>query len=203
MVFDVPESEKAVAKKAIECFEKLVEHLHAFDRHLNILYHPFSAHETVSPESVMEHRGALIRYRKKVRENFNNVTRIALICVQHMNEFSTDKHSMELVKSFVDSMGEIAIQIDSFEKVINNMKTKDFKNNVINVIQGIKKQSNQLERLIYDRILAHINTNILATSWVDDFSRELKLKIKDKEPYIKQLYLEREKKLQQILEGNK
>ncbi len=66
-------------------------------------------------------------------------------------------------------------------------------------IESVKKQTSQIEKLINDRIIDDINTNILAKNWTDNLDDKLKSSIKDKEPYIKQLHQEREQKLKQML----
>ena len=201
MSFGVPDSEKKMAKQAVMCFKRVTAQLDALDRHINYIYHPFSSHNQVSTESIIDNRGALIRYKKKVRENFNKVARASLICIAKMNQFTTDAQSVEIMKSFVNAVGDIEDQIDAFESVFEDLKSKQFKDNVIKVCQGIKKQSAQLTKMIYDRILNHINTNILASNWQDNLSEELKRRIDEKEPYIKRLYREREKQIEDTLRG--
>ena len=93
MSFDVPDSEKAIAKKAVHSFKRVVEKVEALDNHLNYLHQPFSSHQNVSTKSIMENRGALIRYKRRVRENFQKVARAGLICVASMNQFATDNSS--------------------------------------------------------------------------------------------------------------
>jgi hypothetical protein len=203
MSFGVPDSEKAIAKKAVQAFRRVMDKVEVMEDHLNIIYNPFSSHKNVSVDSVYDNRGALIRYKNRARENFNRLARAGMICIMHMNYFSSDTHSIELMKSFVDSVKDIEDQMEVFESVFENFKSKDFRDNVIKVIQGIKKQDAQLVKLINDRILTHINANILATNWQDNLSEELNLRIKEKEPYIKRLYLEREKQLNDALKNGK
>lgn len=201
--FDVPDSEKVMAKKAVKAFLQVKEKIEAFNTHLDIIYNPFSAHQTVSTKSIIENRGALIRYKNKVRENFNNIAKVALYCVANMNQFSNDTHSVELMKSFVESIGDIEDQVKNFDSVFKNLKAKEFRDNVLKVVQGIKKQAAQVVKLIDERILNHINTNILATNWKENLSQELKFQIEEKEPYIKRLYNDREKQVEDMLKGDR
>ena len=200
--FDVPDSEKAMAKKAVKTFLQVKEKIEALNTHLDIIYNPFSSHQTVSTKSIIDNRGALIRYKNKVRENFNNIAKIALYCVSNMNQFSNDTHSVELMRSFVESIGDIEDQVKIFDSIFKNLKAKEFRDNVLKVVQGIKKQAAQVTKLIDERLLNHINTNILATNWKENLSQELKFQIEDKEPYIKRLYNDREKQVEDMLKGN-
>jgi hypothetical protein len=201
--FNVPDNEKDIAKKAVQSFLQVKEKIEAFNVHLDIIYNPFSAHQIVSTKSIVENRGALIRYKNKVRENFNNIAKVALYCVANMNQFSNDTRSVELMKSFVDSIGDIEDQVKNFNIIFKNLKAKEFKDNVIKVVQSIKKQGAQATKLIDERILSHINTNILATNWKENLSQELKFQIEEKEPYIKRLYNDREKQVEDMLSGNR
>jgi uncharacterized protein Yka (UPF0111/DUF47 family) len=200
--FDVPDNEKVMAKKAVKAFLQVKEKIEALNTHLDIIYNPFNAHQTISTKSIIDNRGALIRYKNKVRDNFNNIAKTALYCVAHMNQFSNDTHSVELMRSFVESIGDIEDQVKIFDSIFKNLKAKEFRDNVLKVVQGIKKQAAQVTKLIDERLLNHINTNILATNWKENLSQELKFQIEDKEPYIKRLYNDREKQVEDMLKGN-
>lgn len=203
MSFGVPDNEKDIGKNALKCFKRVVKLVEELDRHINYIYNPFSSNERVSVDSVFDNRGALIRYKTKVRDNFNKVTRASIVCIANMNYFTNDTQTAEIMKSFVNAIGDIEDQIDAFDKVFNNFKSEKFKDGVVGACQGIKKQSAQLTKMIYDRILNHINTNILASSWQENLSQELKMRIDEKEPYIKRLYREREKQIEDKLRGHK
>ena len=199
MSLDVPTSEMKIAQRAVRKFQFLIKKMDSFDKHLDILYNPFKSHEDVSEESVVEHRAALRRYRDKINENFIEIKTFIVSCIADLNYFSSDSKFSELVKSFNDSMGDIGEILENLLSSLDNWKDKDYRNHVIECIEGVKKQTAQVEQLINDRIIEEINTNILAKNWTDTLDDKLKLSIKDKEPYISQLYKEREKKLKEAL----
>lgn len=201
MSLDVPTAEKKIAAKCVRKFQHLSKNFDAFDRHLDILYNPFKSHEDVSEESVLENRSALRRYRDKIKENFEDIKIFIVSCVKDFNNFSYDSQVSELIKSFDDSVGSLGDAIDELLISLDNWQDKEYRTNVMKNMDNVRKFTSEIEKLINDRIIDHINTNILAKNWTDNLDDELKSSIKEKEPYIKQLHQEREQKLKQILES--
>lgn len=199
MSIKIPDDEKKIAASAVMHFEKLVKKLQAFNKHLNVMYNPFKEYQTISSESVKKYRGAIWKYRKKIIDNFHKIKELALICVRDMSHFDSDTHITQLLSSFSDDIGGVEDQVSSLTAVLANWDTGNYKNNVVTAIENLKKQIAEIRKLIYDRIIDHINTNILAKNWVDDISDELNISIKQREPIVMQLYKEREKQIKQML----
>lgn len=200
MSLDVPSGEKKIAQKCVRRFQNLSKKLDAFDKHLDILYNPFKSHENVTEESVIENRAALRRYRDKIQENFTELKIFIISCIKELNYFSYDLTVFELIKSFDDSVSDTESAIEELLISLDNWQDKDYRQNVMKNMDNVRKFTSEIEKLINDRIINHINTNILAKNWTDSLDEELKSSIKEKEPYIKQLHKEREDKLKQILE---
>lgn len=201
MSFDVPSEEKTIAKKAIRAFNRVKNMIDMTEKHLDIIYNPFSTYDEVSLKSLYTNRGALIRFKSKAKENFVRLSRSCLVCIIYMNNFLTDTHMAELMKSFSAAIEDIEKKMEIFESVFDNFRSKEFRNNILKTIQGIKKQNNQLTKLIDERIIPHINANILVSNWHNNLEENLKLKIEEKIPAIKKLHLEREKQLNDNLES--
>jgi len=199
MSIDIPEDERKIAANAVIHFEKLVKKLQSFNKHLNVIYNPFKEYQTVSAESVEKYRGAIWKYRKKITENFHKIKELCLICVRDLSHFDSDTHITELLSAFSDDVGGIEDQVNSLLAVLANWDTGNYKNNVVLAIENLKKEISEIRKLIYDRIIDHLNTNILAKNWVDDISDELNISIQQREPLVTQLYQEREKQLKQML----
>ena len=68
---------------------------------------------------------------------------------------------------------------------------------MISTIDSLKKQMNQIEQLIRDRILEHIDSNILAKNWAKDISKGDGEPIEERVPLVVQLFRERQKALQE------
>lgn len=199
MSINVSTSEKKVAQRIVRKFQFLLKKIDAFDKHLDILYNPFKSHENVSTKSVVDHRAALRRYRDKIHDNFDEIKVAIVACAADLNYFSYDSNISELITSFNNDISEIETQLENLFSGLDNWQDKDYRNNIIKCIETVKKQNSQLEKLINDRIIADINTNILAKNWTDNLDDKLKSSIKDREPYIKQLNKEREEKLKNML----
>lgn len=199
MSLDVPDSEKKIAQRIVRKFQHLSKKIDSFDKHLDIIYNPFKSHENVSEESISEHRAALRRYRDKINENFEDIKVFIVGCITDLNYFSSDTNISEIIKSFNDSISDMENSLEALLSGLDNWKDKDYRSNVMKCIENVKKQTKSIDNLINDRIINDINTNILAKNWTDNLDDKLKSSIKDKEPYIKQLHEERERKLKEML----
>jgi len=199
MSIDIPESDKKIAARAVLHFEKVVRKITAFNKHLNVMYNPFKEYQEVSQESVVKYRSAVWQYLKQIRENFENLRDVATLCVRDLSHFSTDTHITELISTFTDDFGDIEDQVISLLHVLANWDHPAYQNNIISAMENLKKETAEIRKLIYDRIIDHINTNILVKNWVDEVDDDLSSSIKEREPLISRLYREREKKVDSII----
>lgn len=195
MTLEIPDAEKRIAEKAEESFESLLSHLKISLEHLDLIYKPFSKRDQVDSEEIHKHRAILRKYRDKVKENFENVLKVAYNSVSLMSEFSTDSSVEELMNSFVANLRELEKQVNYLLSIFSNLDSADFKDILIASIELIKKQSAQLRQLVNDRVLEYIDTNILAKNWESLVNDKFQDKIKSKTPLIIQLYRERQEKL--------
>lgn len=199
MSFDIPESEKAEAQAAADEFKKVITSLDAAKKHLNIIYEPFKdADEEIPPEAVYEFRGAIFRYKEQIKENFNKMRAASFLAIMRLNFFSSDTHIMELINTFRDSVGDIESQVNVLLDILDDLKSDEFKNNIITGIDAIRKASFEVEKLIKERIQDYLDTNILAKDWVSNTGDELRTQIETRVPYITQLFQERQKALDNL-----
>lgn len=196
MSLEIPVAEKKIARNIIKNFQIIGGKLKSFNKHLDIIFVPFNNNKNVSKESVLEYRASLRRYSEKIKENFSEIRELAAQAINELNFFSTDSHIKELINAFIDSFGDVENSVNFVISSIENWKSDQYRDLVIKSIEIVKKQVAQTNKLIEDRIIEHINTNILANNWMDLANN------KDnniKEPYIKQLFKEREEKLRKML----
>lgn len=206
MSFDIPDAEKARAKAAKMQFEAAANVLRLSVEHLDHLYDPLKEDTGASAESFIENRGILQgRYSTKIKENFNKVKIHALLAIRKLNFFSTGDSSIkELLNTFESS-------IDSVEKEVNNLlstmkndfESADFRDSIINTIDKIKTQADELEEVINDRVIDHIDQHILAENWMQSTKEVLKLDDGIELPLVTQLFNERKEKLTDFPAANK
>jgi hypothetical protein len=80
------------------------------------------------------------------------------------------------------------------------LQAKEFVKDVTTFIEAIQKQCDEIDEIIDERIKSHIQTNILASSWVDSVSNDLQMKIEKKTPLIVDLYNQRQEQLNDAVE---
>lgn len=198
MSFDIPESEQKEAQLAIDAFEEVVTSLDYAKDHLNIIYEPFKKSQDLSPDAVWEFRGAIRRYKDQIKENYNKVMIYAFKALLKFNTFSSDSHVMELINAFKDSVNDVEDQTQILLDVLDDLKNPDFRNNVISAVESVREKSYEVEKIIEERIKDFVDSNILTRDWTSSISNDLKIKVKEKVPYITQLFNERQQALEHI-----
>lgn len=195
MSFDVPDAERRTAEKAKETFKRLSSQLKLAVEYLTLIYEPFKKYEQIDPKEVAEHRVLLRKLERTVSEKFDKISKIYEECLTLMEQFSTDTRTEVLMTSFTDAKEDVFKQVKTFLSIFSNLDSADFRNNLVSSIEAIRKQINQLRQLISDRIIAHIDANILAKSWIDTISDRYQDKVQEKVPLIIELFKERQQAL--------
>lgn len=199
MTYDVSDDEKNQAQKALLIFNHTNKLLDLASDHLNIMKTPFKDNPEMTPEDVLKARAAIRRFRDKSVENFNEFKREAFKCVNIMKEFSTDTQTLKLMKSFISSIDELEVKVNDFSDLFEDLESKDFSKNVISSIEDIQKQCEDVTEIVEERIKNHIQSNILATSWVDSVSTDLQMQVQEKTPLILDLFNERQDQLNDMI----
>lgn len=199
MSYDVSDVEKNMAEKALLYFNFASKKLKLAYDHLNIMKTPFKDGANVNSNEIIGARAAIRRFRDKAIENFNNFKVESFKCVNIMQHFSSDTQSVKLMKSFISSIDDLEVNVNKFSGLFSDLESKDFTKNVVSLIETIQKQCDSIEDLIDDRIKKHIQTNILATSWVNSVSNDLQVKIEQKTPLMLELFDKRQDQLNDII----
>ncbi len=191
--YAVTDEEKEKAEKALAYYKFLLKTMSGAIEHLDLIYIPFKDGEAITPEQAWKARAALWRFRDANIDIFNKVKKISFKCFALMHDFSSDAQVVKLNKSFVLAIGDIEKQVNRFAELFSEIRSKEFGVSIIKSIENIKKESAQLEQIIEDRIMSHIENNILNRTWVDLVSKEMQEKIEDKIPNSIRLVKDRNK----------
>jgi hypothetical protein len=192
----IPDSEKGIATKLITNLEKLSKKYDAFNTLLDKIYTPFSNSEQQIPEeSIKKYKPSLVQYKKEIEESTKEIQHLAILCEEGLKEFASDTDIGEILATFENDISVISDDVRILGDVLYKWDDNDFKDMVVKAIENLKKEIGNSRELINDRIIPHINENVLKKSWVQDVGEEMNYEIKDKEPIIKELYKEREQKM--------
>lgn len=197
MAYEVPSEEKDKANKIVIYLEHLLKISKVCDKHLDLIYFPFKDNPETSPEQIFKARAALRRYRDKSIDNFNTLKRQAFKCFALLQPFSIDTQIVKLSKSFVLAIGDVEKQVNRFVELFDNLEAKEFAQGIVKAVENIKKELAQLEQIVQDRVINHIQTNILARNWVDNVSDELQQKVETKIPLSIEMVNERNKRTEE------
>jgi len=200
MSYDVSDSEKQQAEKALLYFKSAENTLSQSSDYLDIMKTPFKDNPDMTEDDVMKARAVIRRFRDKSIDNFDKFKKISFECVNLMQTFSTDTQTLKLMKSYIASIDDLEVKVNHFADLFTDLQSKDFTKNVVSAIEDIQKECDSVDEIIDERIKPHIQTNILATNWVDSVSNDLQMKIEKKTPLIVDLFKKRQDQLNQSIE---
>lgn len=199
MSYDVSDEEKSRAEKALIFFHHTSNVLDMAQDHLNIMKTPFKDSPEMEPKDIMKARSAIRRFRDKSVENFNDFKKEAFKCVNIMHIFESDTQTLKLMKSFISSIDELENKVNKFISLFDDLESKSFSENIVKSIEDIQQECDEVKEIMDDRIKSHIQTNILATSWVNGISNDFQMQIEKKTPLIVDLFNNRQDQLNKIL----
>jgi len=197
--YDVSDDEKSQANKALIFFEHASKLLDLASDHLDIMKTPFKDNPEMTPKDVINARAAIRRFRDKAIDNFNSFKKVAFQCVNVMHIFSADTQTLKLMKSFISAVDQLEKSVNNFVDLFTDLESKTFPQDVVTSIEEIQGKCEDIDEIIEERIKNHIQTNILASSWVDSVGNELQVKIQEKTPLIIDLFNKRQDQLNKIL----
>jgi hypothetical protein len=195
MAFSVSDAEKKEAQHALLAFKSTSHLLSQASDYLNVMKTPFKDNPEMSPDDVMKARPVIRRFRDSAVDNFSSFKKAAFECVNLMKTFASDTQTLKLMKSFIISIDELEAQVNAFADLFNDLESKDFPKNIVVQIEDIQSKCDDLEETIDERIRTHVQSNILATNWVDAVSTDLQTKVEKKTPLILDLYNQRTEQL--------
>lgn len=186
--FPVTDAEKKHAEQTLHFFDQTVKYLSTAKEYLNIMKVPFKDNPEMSKEDVFKARAALRRFRDKAIDNFNEFKIASFKCVNALQEFASDTQVISLMTSFISSIELLEKEVNNFVDLFKNLKDKEFSKNTVELIESIQSKCDEIQDIVDERIKIHIQTNVLASTWVDAIGKKMQMKIKEKVPLVLDLY---------------
>lgn len=183
MSYDISDAEKYQAENSIICFNASSKALATADKYLNIIYTPFKDNPEMSKEDVMKIRAALRRYRDTSVDKFNNFKKISFKCVASLSKFAFDTQISKFTKSYISEIEVLEANVNDFVALFDNLEDKEFSKKIVSQIENIHKQCEQISELINQRIIKHIQDNILSKNWTSEFDKD-NLTLKHEDPLM-------------------
>ena len=171
--FDVTDKEKETAALASEQLNIVLQYLDAAVDNLDVLYTPLKPNPEVVPvKDVLKYRGNLMNYKNSIIQKFDIVKIEAMKAITLLNAFAKDSSILELINSFKDEIEELDQNLNDLAEGLGNYKSPEFGKTFIDVVDKIKKNVEDLERFVNERIIAHLNENILVKNWTAHFENK-------------------------------
>jgi hypothetical protein len=192
MHFEVPDSEKKMAALAQQWFEYLIAVMDETAIYLSAMHSSFKDIENPDHRLIIEYRDVFRKYRDQLLKKFQKISDAINTSVKIMKEFSVDESTEDIMISFRGYTDELLKYMDVFVSIFDDINDERFINHMIATIDSLKKQFNKVERFLLDRVLEHINQNILSDTWHTEDDKDRKL------PLVVKLFKERQKALKDI-----
>lgn len=199
LTYEISDAEKTQAERALICFNYSLKLLDMASEHLNIMKTPFKDNPDINPDEVLKARAAIRRFRDKSVDNFNEFKIAAFKCVHTMQVFSSDTQTLKVMKSFISSIDDLELSVNDFVDLFGDLESKSFTKDIVQSVEDIQKQCEEVKEIVDERIKSHIQSNILAKSWVDSVSNELQMKVEKQTPLILDLFNKRQEQLQDVI----
>lgn len=201
MSYDVTDDEKHRAQRSIIYFNHASRLLNKSSDYLNVMKNPFKDNPEISTDEIIKTRAALRKFRDTSVKKFNEFKITSFKCVRAMQYFSSDTQVLKLMKSFISSIDDLQLKVNDFVDLFSNLQDAEFSKNVVTAIETIQKQCEIIDSIIDERVKPHIQTNILASNWIDEVGDELEVKLEKKSPIILDLFNQRQQQLNEVLKG--
>ena len=195
MSYPVPDSERRIAEKIEESLEDLLARLKLAVEYLDLSYFPFKKVQSLDNKQIIEHRAVFRKYRDEIENKFEDINKRSFRCMVLLHELSKDRAINELLNSFSETMRNLNEQVENLLDIFENLNSANFKDALISSIDLVRKQVNQARQMINDRILEHLDTNILAKNWMNDLSKKYNEEVRAKLPMLVELFRERQQAL--------
>ena len=193
--FAVTDSERQSAVVVIERLNSLVGVLNNLKSKLDVLIDAFERVDSFTVEDVVKKRSVINDYIEHLYDTFDRGSKQALYAIVKLKIFEIDQSILELINALNDGVVSLKKSLDSLSDDLSDVKNVEFKNKTVAAAQNVKKEIDSLLGLVKDRIIEHINGDILAKTWTKDLSNELDLNIKKKLPLIRELYQQRQQEV--------
>jgi hypothetical protein len=200
--FNIPKSEQEIGFQAYQIFKNIINLIALSKDHLDIIYNPFKKYDNISSEVLISYRGKLNIYKQQIKDNFEDIKSSSLYAIDKLDYFKSDTHILELINAFKEAISSIEKQVVILLDVLDNYKSENFKLELLSSIESVKKECVETDKLIKDRIIQHLEENIINNDWATATSEKLQTKIQDKIPLITELFNERQKALEQMQSPN-
>lgn len=132
------------------------------------------------------------------KEKFEHFKYLCVLAMQKLHVFSHgDTEIQEILGTLESSINDIEERLEEFYDVLSDYESPHFRDAVLATIDGVREKSGDMEDLVYDRIIEHINTNLIGKNWISDAKDQLDIEMEEKTPLLIELFRQR----QQMLDG--
>ena len=197
MSFDVPDSKKEIAEKAQQQFETLLSNLKLNVEYMDFLYIPLKKCSSLNSDVMGDYRDTFMQFQERVKAKYDESIKAAFHCMLLMNEFGTDTPVKDMMSSFDGLIKDLEKFVNIYLSIFSNLNSPDFKKDILATTDTVRKCTNQIKQLVNDRVIQHIDDNILAKDWSSELSNKFEQEVDKKIPLVTQLYEERQRALKQ------
>lgn len=180
MSYQVSNQEKDLAKKSIDVFNATIITLSKAEVYLSEIKSPFEKDPNISSDKIWEYRAAFWKFRDEFVKKVDFFKKACFICIKVTRPFSFDTQVINLLSSFSNTVEEFDKAVRDFVDLFKDLKTKEFGTELIKIIGKLEENASKIKDLISERVIPHIEKNILATTWTDDVGAKIRSTIGDR-----------------------
>lgn len=185
---NISDEEKQQASQIIQQLNIIIGLFENADKHLDMMYNPFKQdpNNQQAQADLIKHRGIISDYNEKILENFEKLKSNIAKSLEFLSFFGKDSAVAEISNTFEKKCEELFTMVQNLSDFLKDIKTPNFIENSLDLLNKIKKEIEEIKEFIKDRIIQHLDDNIIGKKWFEPYQSKIK-----KEPYLIRLVTSR------------
>ena len=182
MNLDITDRERQSAKSVKECFSKSLDKLDDAVRTVTDIRDAIVSQRPSKKDLQKKYRGRLLRYRRKIKNSFNELVIDVKKNLEGLSEIS-DPEMIRLREIIIAEVGEIADGAEAVMDALKDSERDSFTQTLEQLAAQIEKRQKSIKDVIDNQLSNHIEHDILGKMKLS----ELRFKIKRRARVVRQL----------------
>jgi len=182
MTLVVTDAERAIAKIVKDDFKKILKKLDKAIRTVTDLRDAIVEQRPEKDELKNKYLGRLLRYRRKIRDTFNDFLSSTKISLEKLAKIS-DPDMIKLREIIIAEIGELSDGVEAILDLLNEVEREGFTKTLEQLAAQLEKRQKSIIDVVDSQLFNHIDHDILGRMKIS----ELQFRIRRRARILRQL----------------
>jgi len=182
MVLNVTDAERAKASEVKDDFKKVLNKIDDSIKIITDLKNSIVEQRPTKDDLQNKYLGRLLRYRKKIRDSFNDFLTLTRTSLEKLAEIS-DPDMIRLREIIIAEIGELSDSAEAMMDLLNEPGRDGFTKTIEQISSQMEKRQKSIKDVINEQLFNHIDHDILGKMKIS----ELQFNIRRRARIIRQL----------------